>query len=79
MIKPNIKVGKLYRFNSPYREYFFPKDDNKEVKIILNGEIFFIISQTGNVAYNDYSVLTSDGEIGNIIPCVENWEIINHE
>ena len=71
--------GKLYRFNSPYREYFYPKHDNKKVKIISNGEIFFIINQTGGVTYNYYSALTSDGEIGYITPCNENWEIINHE
>lgn len=74
--------GKLYRFNSPYspyREYFYPKYDNKKVKIILNGEIFLIINQIGGVTYNDYSALTSDGEIGYITPCNENWEIINHE
>lgn len=71
--------GKLYRYNNSFREYFYPNDENRGVKIILNGEIFFIINQTGGVTYNDYSALTSDGEIGYITPCNENWEIINHE
>lgn len=68
--------GKLYRYNNSFREYFYPNDENRGVKIILNGDIFFIISRIDGIKYDDYLVLASNGEIGCINPFIGSWEIV---